>query len=618
MMRVMASPEAAATAADTSGGPEIDETISDAEWYARVHRADERQFTLRAVVSGCIIGSVLSAANLYTGLTIGWTYGASITAAISAWLVFRGWNAIAGGPRFTVLENNTMQTAASAAGAMAGAGLITAVPAVMMITHRRLSFLEITAWLTSAAFLGVCFAIPLKRHMINLENLRFPSGIAAAHTTRALHGEGEGGRQKAAALFVSSVLGALLSFVRGHLGLVPGTVPQAGFMLGGHSLGKLTLGLDVNLLNLGAGALVGLRTTAWMAVGATICWAVLVPWSIGRGYVIPDPAAFNHFELASKWCMWPGVTMLVVGGLVSFALKGRSIVRAFGVLRAMDGAASRDPARKDVEVPMRWFGWGFVAAALLATVTQYYVFSMHPLLTLLAIVMSGLLALVATRAQGETDVNSAGAMGQVTQVVFAALVPGNSQVNLMAAGMASAGSNNCGDMMQDLKTGRILGASPRKQFWAQVFGVTTGGLFTVLVFIKAFPLELIGNKYPAPFVLTWKGMAELLTEGLSSLPPYTPLAMAVSAALAAIFTVLGEVGPKSLRRWVPSPIGLGLSFILPASNSYTFLLGAAAAAIVERQWPKKAEMYTLAAASGLIAGESVMGVAVAILAASGG
>ncbi|UQA56188.1 OPT family oligopeptide transporter [Polyangium aurulentum] len=614
----MASPQAAATDADPAGAPEIQETISDAEWYARIHRPEERQFTLRAVVSGCLIGSVLSAANLYTGLTIGWTYGASITAAISAWLVFRGWNAIAGGPRFTVLENNTMQTAASAAGAMAGAGLITAVPAVMMITHRRLSFLEITAWLTSVAFLGVCFAIPLKRQMINLENLKFPSGIAAAQTTRALHGEGAGGRQRAAALFVSSALGALLSFVRGHLGLVPGTVPQAGFMLGGHSLGKLTLGLDVNLLNLGAGALVGLRTSAWMAVGATICWAGLVPWAIGRGYVLTDPAAFNHFELASKWCMWPGVTMLVVGGLVSFALQGRAIVRAFGVLRGMDGAASRDPSRQDVEVPMRWFGWGFAAAALVAMATQYFVFGMHPLMTLLAIVMSGLLALVATRAQGETDVNSAGAMGQVTQVVFAALAPGNPQINLMAAGMASAGSNNCGDMMQDLKTGRILGASPRKQFWAQVFGVTTGGMFTVLVFIKAFPLELIGNKYPAPFVLTWKGMAELLTQGLSSLPPYTPLAMGVSAALAAIFTVLGEAGPKSLRPWVPSPIGLGLSFILPASNSYTFLLGAAAAAIVERQWPKKAELYTLAAASGLIAGESVMGVVVAILAASGG
>src|SRR6202042_1330062 len=107
----------------------------------------------------------------------------------------------------------------------------------------------------------------------------------------------------------------------------------------------------------------------------------------------------------------------------------------------------------------------------------------------------------------------------------------NPQTNLMAAGITSAGANNCGDMMQDLKTGRLLGASPRKQFQAQLFGIVTGSLFTVFVFIKAFPIELIGTKYPAPSVQTWRGMAELLTKGLSNLPQYTPHAMAISAVL---------------------------------------------------------------------------------------
>jgi putative OPT family oligopeptide transporter len=162
--------------------------ISDEEWYRSVYRPTERQYTFRAVFFGCVIGSVLSAANLYTGFTIGWVYGASITAAISAWLVFRLWNRAVPGPAFTVLENNTMQTSASAAAAMAGAGLVNAIPALMIITHRQLSFFEVAAWLVSVAFLGACFAIPLKRQMINHENLRFPSGIAAAETTKALYG----------------------------------------------------------------------------------------------------------------------------------------------------------------------------------------------------------------------------------------------------------------------------------------------------------------------------------------------------------------------------------------------------------------------------------------------
>lgn len=117
--------------------------VSDEEWYRTVYRAGERQFTVRAVLFGCLVGSVLSAANLYTGFTIGWTYGASITAAISAWVVFKAWGRVArGGAHFTVLENNTMQTSASAAAAMAGAGMVNAVPALMILTHRQLGFFE--------------------------------------------------------------------------------------------------------------------------------------------------------------------------------------------------------------------------------------------------------------------------------------------------------------------------------------------------------------------------------------------------------------------------------------------------------------------------------------------
>jgi putative OPT family oligopeptide transporter len=585
--------------------------ITDEEWYRSVYRPTERQFTFRSIFFGCIIGTMLSAANLYTGFTIGWTYGASITAAITAWVVFRLWNRAVPGPAFTALENNTMQTSASAAAAMAGAGLVNAIPALMILTNKQLSFVQVAAWLVSVAFLGVCFAIPLKRQMINHENLRFPSGIAAAETTKALYGEGTGGKEKATGLFAATFAGAILSFLRGGMELIPETIPKVGAFFGKHSLGKLTLGLDLNLLNIGAGALIGLRTTVWMAVGATICWAGLVPWAIDQGFVIPIDTAPNYFGKAAKWCMWPGVTMLVVSGLISFALKTKSIIAALRSIRTLKTAVG-SATHEDVEVPMKWFFWGLGAASLLCIGTQYFVFDMHPLLTVLAIVLSSLLALVGTRAQGETDVNPIGAMGKVTQLIFAAIAPGNVQINLMAAGITSAGSNNSGDMMQDMKTGRLLGASPRYQFLAQLFGIVTGGLVTVVVFLKAFPIELIGTKYPAPSVQTWKGMAELLTKGVGNLPPYTPHAMGIAAVLAIIFTLLIELGPASVKKWVPSPTGLGLSFILPASNSYTFLLGAILAEIISKKWPKQHDFYTIASASGFIAGESIMGVIVAL------
>jgi OPT family oligopeptide transporter len=588
--------------------------ITDEAWYRTVYRPRELQFTVRAVVFGCLIGSVLSAANLYTGFTIGWTYGASITASIAAWMVFRGWSSLTKAEHFSVLENNTMQTAASAAAAMAGAGMVNAIPALMVLTNRQLTFGEAAAWLISVAFLGVCFAIPLKRQMINVENLKFPSGVAAAETTLALHGEGEGGAQKAKALFGAGAAGAVLSFVRSGLEWIPESLPRVGPMLGGHPLAKLTLQLDFSLLNLGAGALIGLRTTAWMAVGATVCWAGIVPWAVNAGYITPVAAAPNYFGRAAKWAMWPGVTMLVVSGLVSFALKAPQIAAALRSLKTIKAATAEGGAGEDVEVPMRWFFWGLAAASLLCIGTQYVVFQMSPLQTIIAIALSGVLALVGTRAQGETDVNPIGAMGKVTQLLFAAIAPGSAQTNLMAAGITSAGSNNCGDMMQDMKTGRMLGASPRKQFLAQIFGIATGGLATVAVFILAFPVSELGTKYPAPAMQTWKAMAELLTnpKGIRNLPPYAPTAMAIAAVLAVVFTLFGELGSKKIKPWVPSPTGLGLSFILPASNSYTFMVGALIAAIWARRSPKTSDMYAVAIASGLIAGESVMGVIVAI------
>jgi putative OPT family oligopeptide transporter len=608
----MAEPAAVSddTERDTGAGADTG-AMSDDEWYRTVYRPRELQFTFRSIFFGCLIGSFLSAANLYTGFTIGWTYGASITASISAWMAFRAWSAVTKAEHFSVLENNTMQTAASAAAAMAGAGLVNAVPALMVLTGRQLSFGQVTAWLISVAFLGVCFAIPLKRQMINVENLKFPTGIAAAETTLALHGEGEGGAEKAKALFGATGFGAVLCFIREGLEKIPDALPKVGPLIGGHTFAKLTLQVGVNSLYLGAGALVGLRTTAWMAVGGTLCWAVLIPWAIGHGYVVPNPDAPNYFSKAAKWCMWPGVTMLVVSGLVSFALKAKSIVDALRSLGKLKQAVTEGgEPREDVEVPMRWFFWGVAAATVLCVVTQKLVFDMSPLQTLVAIALSAVLALVGTRAQGETDVNPIGAMGKVTQLLFAAIAPGNPQTNLMAAGITSAGANNCGDMMQDLKTGRLLGASPRKQFIAQLFGIVTGGFFTVAVFVVAFPIKDLGTKYPAPAMQTWKAMAELLTKGLSNLPPYTPHAMAVSAVLAVIFTLAGELGSKEVKKWVPSPTGLGLSFILPASNSYTFLVGAALAAIAKRKWPKEDALYTIAIASGLVAGESVMGIVV--------
>src|SRR5262249_16642942 len=157
-------------------------------------------------------------------------------------------------------------------------------------------------------------------------------------------------------------------FAKGRV-LIPDPVPGVGPLIGKHSFAKLTLGFNINLLHIGAGALIGLRTTAWMAVGATICWAGLIPWAVDHGFAQPAAQDDNYFAKGAKWCMWPGVTMMVVAGLLSFALKAKSIARALSSLRTLPTAVAAGPSsHEDVEVPMRWAFWGLGVASIMTIV----------------------------------------------------------------------------------------------------------------------------------------------------------------------------------------------------------------------------------------------------------
>ena len=152
------------------------------------------QLTWRAVLMGSLLGSVLSLTNLYIGLKSGWGFGVAITACILSYAIWSGLYklGLAGTP-MTILENNCMQSTASSAGYSTGGTLISAFAAYMMLNPAApLPIWMILVWVFFLAVMGVTMAIPMKRQMINIEQLRFPSGIAAAETLRALHSHGAG------------------------------------------------------------------------------------------------------------------------------------------------------------------------------------------------------------------------------------------------------------------------------------------------------------------------------------------------------------------------------------------------------------------------------------------
>jgi uncharacterized oligopeptide transporter (OPT) family protein len=170
-----------------SGTPEEIER----QWHDEVYRGrGDRlpQLTWRAVVMGSVLGGVLSLTNLYVGLKAGWGFGVAITACILSYAI---WAAllrvrVARTP-MTILENNCMQSTASSAGYSTGGTLISAFAAYMLINQTTMSLPDMLAWVFFLAVLGVTMAIPMKRQMINIEQLRFPSGVAAAETLTALH-----------------------------------------------------------------------------------------------------------------------------------------------------------------------------------------------------------------------------------------------------------------------------------------------------------------------------------------------------------------------------------------------------------------------------------------------
>src|SRR5437867_1805895 len=198
--------------------PRTPEAI-ERHWFEHVYQGHVmKQLTPRALIMGMLLGGFMSVSNIYVGLKAGWSLGVAITSCILAFAIFATLHRLMPRwfPRFSILENNAMQSAASAAGYMTGAGLVNAIPALMMLDPSAVPGMWVLmAWMLVVSWLGVFLAVPAKRQMINIEQLRFPSGIAAATTLRTLHGTGgAAATRQARSLGIAMLLGSLLTWFR--------------------------------------------------------------------------------------------------------------------------------------------------------------------------------------------------------------------------------------------------------------------------------------------------------------------------------------------------------------------------------------------------------------------
>jgi putative OPT family oligopeptide transporter len=573
------------------------------------------QGSIRAVLTGMLLGGVLSLCNVYTGLKIGWGTNMSITAAL---LAFGVWHLVGllGVRPFGILENNVNQAGASAAASISSAGLVAPIPALAIITGEILSYPKVVAWVLVVSWVGVVAAALVRRQMLERESLAFPMGVATAETLREMYQRGGDALQRVLALLAGAAVAAVVKLaevlfklpklpIPGELALTP---KAAGVTLTAASLKNLTFAIEPSLLMMAIGTIVGKRVGWSMLVGSILAWLVLGPAALENGWAsggAPDKAWFSQM---GPWLLWPGAAMMVTSALTSVALSVGSSFRS----RGARGEAVEPPGYDLPRPVLLALGLGVSAATVACAMV---IFELSAWAAIVAVALSVVLALVATRITGETGLTPVGAMGKVTQLTFGILTPGNVAANLMLANVTGGAASQASDLMNDLKTGRLLGAWPRYQMISQMLGVVSGALMGSLTYVILVPdpaAMLLTDEWPAPAVAQWKAVALVFKDGLSNLPPMSVTMLAIGAAVGVALALADRFAPRSVRPFVPSAGSLGLAFTLPAYTSLGIFLGAMIGEASDRIRPKWSQAFKIAIASGAIAGESLTGVAVSI------
>lgn len=558
----------------------------------------ERELSLRAVLTGTVLGILLTPSNVYAGLKIGWSFNMSIIALLVGFALWQGLARHRNNrSAWTLHESNINQTVASAAASIISGGLVAPIPAYTLLTGHQLDPLPMMAWVFSVSFLGIWIAWYLRPALLNDHGLKFPEGMATLETLQQIYNHGREAMARIKVLCSAALLSALVKWVDGFVWAIPRWAPTP-------ALERLTFTVDPSLMLIGFGSIIGIRVGVTLLIGAALAWGGLAPWLIEQALVVLAPNASGpQFAALVEWLLWPGVSLMVCATLTSL------LVRLFQVPRRSP-AEQRTPRARTRFSP--WPASGLLLSMALIITLQVLLFGIDWWMALLSIPLAVCLAVVAARVVGATGIAPIGAIGKLSQLSFGLIAPGQVAINLMSANTAGGAAGQSTDLMNDFKVGQAIGATPHKQLIAQCVGIFIGSVVGVLVYRVLIPdpqALLLTEQWPAPAAATWKAVAQTLTQGLGALSLESRWAIATGSAVGVLLGALDSLLPQRAARWLPSTAALGLAFILPASISLMMGFGAVVTWLVSCRWPRVTERFAITAAAGLIAGESIMGVA---------
>ncbi len=575
------------------------------------HAAPVREFTLQALVIGLLIGTVLTAANTYLGLYAGMTVSGSIPAAIVSMGILRGLL-----KRGTIHENNIVQTIASSGEAVA-AGIIFTVPAMIIAgVWTEFPFWQVSLIGLLGGSLGILFMIPLRRVLIvEDKDLVYPEGVACAQVLEA--GDSGGSPMR-------KILGAVGSGIafKSLIGLVAvfrGTAEHAWRVAGT----VLYLGTDVSVALLSVGVIVGVEIGVAALTGSVIAWLIAIPLYIQQN-PMPGTAPMDAaWEVWSSQIRYMGVGAMIVGGLSSMWAIRRGIAKAMRQLAGGFGRARQAVARTDTDLPNKAVAAVFLAAAagtfaLYETVTGSLGIAITAGIVMLfaalffVAVSSYICGLVGSSNNPISGMTICALM--FSSIILLLLGMSGTAGILGALGVASivcCAAATGGDTSQDLKTGHLVGATPWKQQAAQFAGIVLPILSIAPVLALLHNAYGIGTDAPgalrAPQATLFASIAEALF-GDSDLP-WTMVWIGVGIAIGLLIldSFLKRAGSRFRAHVMPVAVGI----YLPIALMVPIFLGGLIAQSLRSRSAAAAQNGVLIA-SGLIAGEALAGILIAV------
>ncbi len=586
----------------------------DRWWLENIYRGDMPQLTVRSAVTGFLLGGVLAATALYIAGKTGITIGVGLTSVILAFAIYRGLAKLGIASDFTILENNCTQSIATAAGYMV-APLVSALAAYMLVTNSVIPGWHMIIWMVVCSLIGVLLAFPLKRRFVNEEQLPFPEGRAAGVVLDALYTGAAGvGMFRARLLAIAAAVAATYQLLisDGWMKLLQFKLLRMHEWLGmkepwtfherldtyyyaavsyvprilGTDIRQLGLRLTLDVAMLGVGGLMGLAVATSCLLGAFVNFVILAPLMIEAGDIVARvgptgaPVPINRAEIVNQWSLWWGVTMMVVGSLVSQLARPQLILSAFSNL----GGGKRDPGKdvlRHIELPLWISAVGIPIMGLAGAWVSHYFFGVSFLLALASLPLIFVLSIICANSMALTSWTPTGALSKITQFTIGAFERTNPASNLIPAGMTAEIASNASNLLSDIKPGYMLGAKPRQQAIGHCIGIVSGAVFCVPLFYLLFlppdangvrsAATIVSEQFAMPAALQWKGVAELIAKGVSALPYSAVVSMIVAAVCAAAIEIAKIV---TKGRFPLSAVAIGLGVVLPPEATFAMFVGA--------------------------------------------